>query len=125
MDVLSKYLLGFYKAKASSDHGHRATNNGKNEGFTLLELIVVISLLSIMLVFTIPRFHDSLFLDKTQTSSRWMIGKVQSLKEAAIRTCPNAFRFAGVSLYLSRANSSPATSYSVPRMSLSRINRLY
>jgi prepilin-type N-terminal cleavage/methylation domain-containing protein len=86
MYVLSKYFLGFYKAKASSDHGQRTTNNGQNEGFTLLELIVVISLLSIMLVFTIPRFHETLFLDQTQTSSRWTIGKIQSLKEAALRS---------------------------------------
>jgi Tfp pilus assembly protein FimT len=37
----------------------------------LLELIVVMSLLAIMLIFTVPRFHETLFLDKTKTGSRW------------------------------------------------------
>jgi general secretion pathway protein H len=89
MCVLSKYLLGFYKAKASSDDGQRTTNNGQNEGFTLLELIVVISLLGIMLVLTVPRFHETLFLDESKTGSRWIIGKIQALKEAAVRNQKN------------------------------------
>jgi len=89
MCVRSKYLLGFYKAKASSDHGQQTTNNGQNEGFTLLELIVVISLLGIMLVLTVPRFHETLFLDESKTSSRWIIGKIQALKEAAVRNQKN------------------------------------
>ncbi len=38
-----------------------------------------------MLVLTVPRFHDTLFLDETKTSSRWIIGKIRALKEAAIR----------------------------------------
>ena len=54
-------------------------------GFTLLELIVVIALLGIMLIFTVPRFHETLFLDRTKTGSRWIIGKIQALKEAALR----------------------------------------
>lgn len=63
----------------------RTTSNRQSLGFTLLELIVVISLFSIMLVLTVPRFHSTLFLDETKTSARWIIGKIQSLKEAAIR----------------------------------------
>jgi general secretion pathway protein H len=65
--------------------GHRTTDHKKSHGFTLLELIVVMSLLGIMLIFTVPRFHETLFLDKTKTASRWIIGKIQALKEAAIR----------------------------------------
>jgi len=45
----------------------------------------MVSLLSIMLVLTVPRFHNTLFLDETKTASRWLIGKVRALKEAAIR----------------------------------------
>jgi general secretion pathway protein H len=67
------------------NNGPRATHHGHRSGFTLLELIVVIALFSIMLVFTVPRFHDTLFIDEVKKSSRWIIGKIQTLKEAAIR----------------------------------------
>ena len=46
---------------------------------------MVITLLGIMLVFTVPRFHDTLFVDESKKSSRWIIGKVRALKEAVIR----------------------------------------
>jgi prepilin-type N-terminal cleavage/methylation domain-containing protein len=61
------------------------TDKGYRNGFTLLELIVVIALFSIMLVLTVPRFNDTLFNDETKKNSRWVIGKIQALKEAAIR----------------------------------------
>jgi prepilin-type N-terminal cleavage/methylation domain-containing protein len=85
MCLLSKYFLGYCKAKTSANHGPRTTDNGQSRGFTLLELIVVISLLGIMLVLTVPRFHETLLLDESKTNSRWIIGKIQSLKEAAVR----------------------------------------
>ncbi len=69
----------------ASSNRRRTPYHGQRKGFTLLELIVVISLLSIMLVLTVPRFHSALFLDETKKSARWIIGKIQSLKEAAIR----------------------------------------
>jgi prepilin-type N-terminal cleavage/methylation domain-containing protein len=56
-----------------------------SKGYTLIELIVVIALLGIMIMFSVPRFHDTLFLDDTDTVSRWIIGKVQALREAAIQ----------------------------------------
>lgn len=84
MCLPSKYFLRYCKAKTSPNIGQRTTNNGQSHGFTLLELIVVITLLGIMLVFTVPRFHETLFLDQTKTGSRWIIGKIQALKEAAI-----------------------------------------
>lgn len=46
---------------------------------------MVTALLSIMLVFTVPRLHKTFFLDETKSSSRWLIGKIQALKETAIR----------------------------------------
>lgn len=58
-------------------------------GFTLMELIVVMALLTIMLVFSVPRFHETLFLDESKTGSRWIIGKIQSLKEASVRNQRN------------------------------------
>jgi len=54
-------------------------------GFTLIELIVVISLIGLMLFFTLPRFGENPFLNDSRQSSRWLIGKVQSLKESAVR----------------------------------------
>ena len=64
---------------------HRTINNRYCSGFTLIELIVVISLISLMLLFTLPRLQDNPFLDDSKKSSRWLIGKVQALKESAIR----------------------------------------
>ena len=85
MCLRSRYFLGYCKARTSPGNGQRTTNNAHENGFTLLELIVVMSLLGIMLIFTVPRFHETLFLDDTKTGSRWIIGKIQALKEAAIR----------------------------------------
>ena len=85
MCLRSKYFLKFGKAKPFSNNRQRTTDNGQSDGFTLLELIVVISLLGIMLVLTVPRFHETLFLDEAKTGSRWIIGKIQGLKEAAVR----------------------------------------
>ena len=89
MCLLSKYYLGYCKAAKSPNNGQRTTNNGQIHGFTLLELIVVISLLGIMLVLSVPRFHETLFLDESKTNSRWIIGKIQALKEAAVRNQKN------------------------------------
>jgi prepilin-type N-terminal cleavage/methylation domain-containing protein len=73
------------KKESNLRNGQRATNDGHPGGFTLLELIVVISLIGIMLVLAVPRFHETLFLDENKTASRWIIGKIQALKEAAVR----------------------------------------
>jgi prepilin-type N-terminal cleavage/methylation domain-containing protein len=89
MSLGSKYFLEYWNAATPLNHGQRTTNEGHSSGFTLLELIVVISLLGIMLVLTVPRFHETLFLDESKTSSRWVIGKIQALKEAAVRNQKN------------------------------------
>ena len=78
-------LFGYCKAQIALNDGPRTMYNRQSHGFTLLELIVVITLLGIMLVFTVPRFHDTLFIDEGKKSARWIIGKVRALKEAAIR----------------------------------------
>ncbi|MEE8430961.1 MAG: type II secretion system protein [Candidatus Desulfatibia sp.] len=57
----------------------------QNIGFTLIELIVVISLISLILFIAIPRFQSTVFTDNTKKTSRWIIGKVQSLKTRAVR----------------------------------------
>ena len=50
---------------------------------------MVITLLGIMLVFTVPRFHDTLFLDEGKKGARWIIDKVRALKEAAVQNQKN------------------------------------
>lgn len=73
--------MGFYSASASGGTEHRR-NCG---GFTLIELIVVISLLGLMLFFSLPRLQNNPFIDESKKTSRWLIAKVQALKESAIR----------------------------------------
>jgi len=57
----------------------------RNAGFTLIELIVVIALMGLMLFFSLPKFQNNPFLNDTKKSSRWLIRKVQTLRESALR----------------------------------------
>jgi prepilin-type N-terminal cleavage/methylation domain-containing protein len=76
--ALRKYL--------NQHNGPQTTNNEHLRGFTLMELMVVLALLTIMLVFSIPRLHKTFFLDDSKSGARWIIGKIQTLKETAVRT---------------------------------------
>lgn len=53
------------------------------KGFTFIELIVVISLISIMLFLAIPKFRSNILSNSTKTVSRWILIKVPDLKEKA------------------------------------------
>jgi len=57
----------------------------KIEGFTLIELIVVITIISIMLGFAIPRFQNRFLTDSSRKVSQWITLTVFSLKERALR----------------------------------------
>ena len=57
----------------------------RKAGFTLIELIVVMSLIGLMLFFSLPRLQHNPFLDDSKKSSRWLINKIQALKESAVR----------------------------------------
>ena len=57
----------------------------QDRAFTLIELIVVISLISIMLVFSIPRFHAAVLSDPDRQASRWITETVQNLKQESVR----------------------------------------
>ena len=59
-------------------------NFRRNNGFTLIELIVVISLISIMLFFAVPRFQVDVLSDHTKKASRWIMLQVHDLKEKAV-----------------------------------------
>lgn len=60
-------------------------SNGEN-GFTLIELIVVILLISILMVFAAPRLDVSLFSDNERKLSSWILVTVKALKENAFKT---------------------------------------
>lgn len=57
-----------------------------DEGFTLIELIVVILLISIVLVFAAPRLDVSFFSNQERKLSAWILLTVKSLKETAVKT---------------------------------------
>jgi prepilin-type N-terminal cleavage/methylation domain-containing protein len=54
-------------------------------GFTLIELMVVMLLISIVLAVAIPRFEGGVFQDPGKKMSRWMINTVRTLRSAAIQ----------------------------------------
>ena len=57
----------------------------RKNGFTLIELIVVISLISLILFLALPRFQDGFLSDNTKKVSRWIMLKARTLKEKAVR----------------------------------------
>jgi prepilin-type N-terminal cleavage/methylation domain-containing protein len=57
----------------------------KNLGFTLIELIVVLALISIMLFVTVPKFMETVFQDDLGKTSRWLIGTVRHLKTQSVK----------------------------------------
>jgi len=59
-------------------------NFRQNNGFTLIELIVVISLISLMFFFAIPRIQVDILSDNTRKVSRWIMLNVSALKEKAV-----------------------------------------
>jgi prepilin-type N-terminal cleavage/methylation domain-containing protein len=62
--------MGFYRA---------------DSGFTLIELIVVIIIMSVLLVFAMPRFAGFIFTDDMDTVIRALVLKAGSLKNRAVR----------------------------------------
>ncbi len=56
-----------------------------NKGFTLIEIVTVLALISITLLIAVPRIPNTLFTDETKKASRWIITKVQVLKDRAAR----------------------------------------
>jgi prepilin-type N-terminal cleavage/methylation domain-containing protein len=58
----------------------------RKEGFTLLELIVVMALIGIVFFFAIPRFENTFILDDSKKSARWLTAKFHLMREEALRT---------------------------------------
>ena len=59
-------------------------NKKDNNGFTLVEIMVVLILISLMLFFTVPRIQSSIFSGDEKDVTRWLILKTKSLKESAL-----------------------------------------
>ncbi len=57
--------------------------HSEDKGFTLIELMVVMLLITIMLGVTIPRLDTSLLQDPRKKTARWMINTVSALRAAA------------------------------------------
>ena len=55
------------------------------EGYTLIELVVVIALISTMLFFAMPKFRNNVLTDQVRKSSRWIITQTRHLKQQSIR----------------------------------------
>ncbi len=55
-----------------------------NQGFTLLELVIVIALMGLVMFFTLPNFEGSISFNETDRFSRWLIMNVLSLKEKSV-----------------------------------------
>lgn len=57
----------------------------KHAGYTLIELIVVIALISLVLFVTVPRFQTARSTDDIKAASRYIMIKTQSLKNMALQ----------------------------------------
>lgn len=55
-------------------------------GFTMIELLVVMLLITILLSVTIPRFDTGIMQDPQKKFSRWMTHTTRALRTAAIET---------------------------------------
>jgi len=55
------------------------------DGYTLIELVVVIALISIMLFIALPRFRDNILTDQARKTSRWIITQARHLKQQSVR----------------------------------------
>lgn len=58
--------------------------NFNRNGYTLIEIVVVTTLIGLMLFFTLPRFQSAFFSGDAKDVTRWIILKVKALKESAV-----------------------------------------
>jgi len=69
-----------------SPGSNKSITTSADRGFTLIELVVVISLLTMMLFLALPRFQSSLFSDNSRKATNWIIANIQRSKGNAVRS---------------------------------------
>ena len=57
----------------------------ENQGFTLIELVVVCALISVVLFLSIPRLEKVYMAGSLRQASQWLVINVPRLKEQAVR----------------------------------------
>ena len=74
------------EGRLASSHRKRSYRDPTkhDKGFSLIELIAVISIISIMLFLTLPRFDILSQPDDLKTASRWIMTQVPHLKAKAV-----------------------------------------
>lgn len=60
-------------------------NRRADEGFTLIELTVVMAIITIVFFFSIPRLQNEILTDPSKKTSRWLLANVRALKERSFR----------------------------------------
>jgi prepilin-type N-terminal cleavage/methylation domain-containing protein len=69
----------------AGDRPHAGSVPCMEQGFTLLEMIMVCVLIGLMLSLSVPSMRSSLFSDPLKSTSRKVIGMVSSVRELAVR----------------------------------------
>lgn len=72
------------RSSLQSVSDYPAANN--RSAFTLIELIVVITLISVMLFFTVPRLERTFFIKDPRRLSSWLLLNVKDLKSRAVKS---------------------------------------
>lgn len=73
------------KTKLSGGIGRSVKSYNDNNGFTLIELIVVIALISTMFMFSVPNLLGRLDVDSSEKFTRWIETNVRHLKVKAVK----------------------------------------
>lgn len=60
------------------------SNKGLYQGFTFVELVVVVSIISILLVFSVPLFRDLPYFSSPRPKVSVLVNLIQSLKQNAV-----------------------------------------
>ncbi len=85
------------------------------KGFTLIEVIVVLALISLVATLSIPRFDNFLFSNQLKSSSRKVIGIVSQISQEAVRTRTGSVLVFDLSENIVRADFQPGEVLEKPK----------